>query len=107
MPAGTEGPPKSRDASQHSISWLELAIDFQAATHAKLCQPNDDAGEYTAESQARLFAAATKRMALICKDSAAQADLVFLSAPATKTPCRETLIHRIFCPERRDLRTRS
>ena len=58
-------------ADQHSISWLELAIDFMAATHVKLCQPNDDAGEHTAESQARLFAAATKRMALICQDSVA------------------------------------
>ena len=54
-----------------SVSWLELAIDFHAVTHCQLSRPNEDDTHKTAQSCARFFAAASRRMAIICKSQLA------------------------------------
>ena len=52
--------------SQETVSWLELAIDFHAATHCQLCSHESSGDLLTAESCARFFAAASRRLSTIC-----------------------------------------
>ena len=55
--------------TQESMSWLELAIDFHAATHIQLCSPDRANEPLTAESAAKFFAAASRRLSDICNCS--------------------------------------
>ena len=51
------------EAMEETVTWLELALDFQCATHVMLRpDTDDDIATHHAEKQARTFAAAAKRM---------------------------------------------
>lgn len=52
-----------------SITWLELALDFRAATHCSLGKPGVNQETAPAGQIALSFAQASKRMATICKSS--------------------------------------
>ena len=51
-------------ASEFSVTWAELAIDFQAATHCVLQRESEP--ELTLEQQARLLRSAAKLVSRIC-----------------------------------------
>ena len=53
--------------NEDTISWLELAIDFHAATHCKLAMPNVSETGTALFQRARFFADASRRMACICR----------------------------------------
>jgi len=55
-------------ASDYAVTWAEIAIDFQAATHCVL--QRDTEQSLTLEQQARLLRAATKRISQICSAKA-------------------------------------
>lgn len=50
-----------------SVTWLELALDFHAATHCALAMPGHCQESQTAAQCARFFMQASKRMSSICK----------------------------------------
>ena len=56
-------------ASDDTISFIELALDFQAATHVYLHQSGEDINAVDAERQARLFSSARKMVGQICKSA--------------------------------------
>ena len=55
-------------ASDYAVTWAEIAIDFQAATHCVL--QRDTEQSLTLEQQARLLRAAAKRISQICSAKA-------------------------------------
>lgn len=52
-----------------TISFAELAVDFQLATHVSLDPCGDITQSQSFHTQSRIFAAASRRMAKICKSS--------------------------------------
>ena len=60
--------PSEPDMSE-TISFAELAIDFQLATHVSLDPSGDINQSQSFHTQSRIFAAASRRMAKICKAS--------------------------------------
>ena len=50
-----------------SVTWLELALDFNAATHCSICKPGVHQESSPAHQLALFFAQASKRMAVVCK----------------------------------------
>ena len=57
--------PQNAEEGQ-GITWLELALDFHAATHCVLNMPHEDPNSCTAAQRARFFNYASRRMAAIC-----------------------------------------
>ena len=64
-----------------SVTWLELALDFHAATHCALAMPGHCQESQTAAQCARFFMQASKRMSSICKCRIFPGD-TFSHAPA-------------------------
>ncbi|CAE7899506.1 unnamed protein product, partial [Symbiodinium microadriaticum] len=56
------------------VTWLELAVDFQAATQVELCQSGGNGEKEHAGTRAIFFASAARRMAVMCQDSLAPVD---------------------------------
>ena len=52
------------DTSDYTVTWAEIAIDFQASTHCVVQRHHDQS--VTLEQQARLFRAAAKSVSQIC-----------------------------------------
>lgn len=52
--------------AEDEISWLELALDFRAATHCSLAMPGSSQSSSNAAQMAHLSSAASRRMAKIC-----------------------------------------
>ena len=52
------------DTSDHTVTWAEIAIDFQASTHCFVQRHHDQ--PLTLEQQACLFRAAAKKVSQIC-----------------------------------------
>ena len=57
------------ECSDHTVTWVELALDFMVTTHVKLCAANEESEALSAERAARLFSSASKRLAQICQFS--------------------------------------
>ena len=91
------------DVYSPGITWLELALDFHAATHCPLSMPGDPADSATACQRARFFNSASRRMAAICEGKLAPCSF------ATHCPVLTTLDMgrcsgftsrpRLLCPE--------
>ena len=62
--------PRATNPSE-TVTWLELAIDFQASTHVELGRPGGPCTELTAGKRAIFFASASRKLAVICKDTLA------------------------------------
>ena len=85
------------------VSWLELALDFQAATHVDLCHDGDNGEKITGGKRALFFASESRRMAVICRDTLAPVEpfannqvrvLSFLGLPSTgRFPIRPRLLN--------------
>ena len=82
------------------VTWLELAVDFQAATQVELCQSGGNGEKEHAGTRAIFFASAARRMAVMCQDSLAPVDpftnsLTPLGLPnARGFPMRPLLLRR-------------
>ena len=55
------------EEAERSTSWVELALDFYAATRVPLMLPGADAPGTLAE-QVKIFAGAARGVARLCKD---------------------------------------
>ena len=58
------------------VSWLELALDFYAATHCALAMPDEMQDSRTAAQRAHFFNSASRRMAKICGGSLSPGEYV-------------------------------
>ena len=56
------------------VTWLELALDFQASTHIELCAADADGAKELAGKRAIFFASAARRVSVICQDALAPVD---------------------------------
>ena len=54
------------EPNEHSVSWLELALDFHGSTHCQLSMPDNNSGKHTPSSAAQFFERSSKRMGVIC-----------------------------------------
>ena len=63
-----------RGHPEEHVTWLELALDFQASTHLELCQAGVNGAKEPAGKRAIFFASAARRMAVMCADTLAPVD---------------------------------
>ena len=56
------------DEQEGDVSWAEVAIDFQAATHTGLTRKEEDWEDETLAWRARIMASATRRVEALCKE---------------------------------------
>ena len=57
------------DEQEGDVTWAELAIDFQAATHVGLTRKDADWEEETLAWRAKIMASATRRMEDLCQEN--------------------------------------